>query len=114
MNRKQRRAAAKSEQTPSLQRAESAIAGFRPDTAELLGAGLAHHEAVTGTFDRIISVGMFEHVGINCYDAFFAKCADSLAEDGVMRSDGRAGRATPMHGSPNTSSRVGTFRPCPR
>src|SRR6266851_983717 len=39
---------------------------------------------VTGTFDRVVSVGMFEHVGINFYDAFFAKCADILADDGVM------------------------------
>ncbi len=27
---------------------------------------------------------MFEHVGINFYDAFFAKCAATLADDGVM------------------------------
>ncbi len=35
-------------------------------------------------FDRIVSVGMFEHVGVNFYDRFFAKCADVLADDGVM------------------------------
>ena len=35
-------------------------------------------------FDRIISVGMFEHVGLIFYDAFFRKCADLLADDGVM------------------------------
>jgi len=39
---------------------------------------------VAGAFDRIVSVGMFEHVGINFYDAFFAKCASILADDGVM------------------------------
>jgi cyclopropane-fatty-acyl-phospholipid synthase len=37
-----------------------------------------------GTFDRIVSVGMFEHVGVRFYDAFFAKCAEILADDGVM------------------------------
>jgi cyclopropane-fatty-acyl-phospholipid synthase len=37
-----------------------------------------------GTFDRIVSVGMFEHVGIGFYDAFFKRCSDLLAEDGVM------------------------------
>jgi cyclopropane-fatty-acyl-phospholipid synthase len=36
------------------------------------------------TFDRIVSVGMFEHVGVGFYDAFFSKCADLLADDGVM------------------------------
>ena len=34
-------------------------------------------------FDRIVSVGMFEHVGIGYYDMFFQKIANSLKEDGV-------------------------------
>jgi len=42
------------------------------------------YREVTGIFDRIVSVGMFEHVGVNYYDAFFAKCASVLADDGVM------------------------------
>ncbi len=45
-------------------------------------------------FDRIVSVGMFEHVGRAHYDVFFRKVADLLNEDGVAllhtigRSDG--------------------------
>jgi cyclopropane-fatty-acyl-phospholipid synthase len=35
-------------------------------------------------FDRIVSVGMFEHVGVGFYDIFFRKCAQFLADDGVM------------------------------
>jgi len=35
-------------------------------------------------FDRIVSVGMFEHVGAAHYDEFFAKCRDLLKPDGVM------------------------------
>ena len=35
-------------------------------------------------FDRIVSVGMFEHVGISHYEAFFGKCAELLSDDGVM------------------------------
>ena len=35
-------------------------------------------------FDRIVSVGMFEHVGVGYYDAFFRKCAALLDERGVM------------------------------
>lgn len=42
------------------------------------------YRAIDGSFDRIVSVGMFEHVGINYYHAFFAKAAELLAEDGVM------------------------------
>lgn len=36
------------------------------------------------TFDRIVSVGMFEHVGPKHFGTYFAKCADLLDRDGVM------------------------------
>jgi cyclopropane-fatty-acyl-phospholipid synthase len=36
------------------------------------------------TFDRIVSVGMFEHVGVPQYETFFRVCANLLSEDGVM------------------------------
>jgi cyclopropane-fatty-acyl-phospholipid synthase len=39
---------------------------------------------VIGPFNRIVSVGMFEHVGVNHYDAFFRKSAQLLTDDGVM------------------------------
>jgi len=45
---------------------------------------LQDYRDVEGTFDRIVSVGMFEHVGVNHYDAFFRKNAQLLADDGVM------------------------------
>ena len=35
-------------------------------------------------FDRIVSVGMFEHVGVGFYDVYFRKCAELLSNDGVM------------------------------
>ena len=35
-------------------------------------------------FDRIVSVGMFEHVGITQYRTFFDKCSTLLKPDGVM------------------------------
>ncbi|MEN2430465.1 cyclopropane-fatty-acyl-phospholipid synthase family protein [Comamonas sp. F1-6] len=37
-----------------------------------------------GPFERIVSVGMFEHVGTRFHDAFFRKCHELLSEDGVM------------------------------
>lgn len=37
----------------------------------------------TGQYDRIVSVGMFEHVGIGHYREYFQKVAGLLAEDGV-------------------------------
>jgi cyclopropane-fatty-acyl-phospholipid synthase len=35
-------------------------------------------------FDRVVSVGMFEHVGVGYYDTYFRKCAELLSRDGVM------------------------------
>ena len=45
---------------------------------------LIDYRAVTGTFDRIVSIGMFEHVGAPHYVEFFSKCRELLADDGVM------------------------------
>ncbi|MDQ2892158.1 MAG: cyclopropane-fatty-acyl-phospholipid synthase family protein, partial [Pseudomonadota bacterium] len=45
---------------------------------------LIDYRAVTGQFDRIVSVGMFEHVGPRDYRTFLAKCRDLLTDDGVM------------------------------
>jgi cyclopropane-fatty-acyl-phospholipid synthase len=42
------------------------------------------YRTVSERFDRIVSVGMFEHVGKQHYAAFFRKCHDVLADDGVM------------------------------
>jgi cyclopropane-fatty-acyl-phospholipid synthase len=41
------------------------------------------YRKVTGQFDRIVSVGMFEHVGVNHYATYFRKVRQLLAEDGV-------------------------------
>lgn len=45
---------------------------------------LEDYRATQGRFDRIVSVGMFEHVGTGFHDMFFRKCHDLLADDGVM------------------------------
>ena len=45
---------------------------------------LQDYRDARGPFDRIVSVGMFEHVDVGHYDAFFRKCRDLLTDDGVM------------------------------
>ena len=45
---------------------------------------LQDYRDVSDRFDRIVSVGMFEHVGVGFYDAFFRKCASLLDDNGVM------------------------------
>ncbi|TIX50381.1 SAM-dependent methyltransferase [Alteraurantiacibacter aquimixticola] len=46
------------------------------------------------TFDRIVSVGMFEHVGVPQFETYFRACANMLAEDGcfLMHTIGRMGQ----------------------
>jgi cyclopropane-fatty-acyl-phospholipid synthase len=44
---------------------------------------LLDYRDVDGRFDRIVSVGMFEHVGVSFYDAFFGQCAKLLTDDGI-------------------------------
>jgi len=45
---------------------------------------LQDYRDLSESFDRIVSVGMFEHVGINHYRAYFKKCAELMPNDGVM------------------------------
>jgi cyclopropane-fatty-acyl-phospholipid synthase len=54
---------------------------------------LIDYREVTGQFDRIVSVGMFEHVGTPQYRTFFRKCRELLTPEGVMllHTIGRAG-----------------------
>ncbi|MET3600264.1 cyclopropane-fatty-acyl-phospholipid synthase family protein [Martelella mangrovi] len=51
-------------------------------------------------FDRIVSVGMFEHVGIGRYRNFFDKCFELLDDDGVMLLHS-IGRDVAGHGHTN-------------
>ena len=53
---------------------------------------LQDYRVVEGSFDRIISVGMFEHVGLGHYGEFFGKVHDLLTDDGVavLHTIGRA------------------------
>jgi cyclopropane-fatty-acyl-phospholipid synthase len=49
---------------------------------------LQDYRDVTGTFDRITSVGMCEHVGRKNLPAYFAKIRELLTEDGVAMNHG--------------------------
>lgn len=65
--------------------------------AEGLGAQarfrLADYRHIAGRYDRIVSVGMFEHVGLPNYQTYFARIAGLLAENGValVHTIGRMG-----------------------
>jgi cyclopropane-fatty-acyl-phospholipid synthase len=71
----------------TLSQEQLAVARQRAAEKNLTGAAdfrLQDYRKVDETFDRIVSVGMFEHVGLGYYDAYFKKCASLLADDGVM------------------------------
>lgn len=78
-----------SEEQLKIARERAAAAGV----ADKLTFDLIDYRAVTGTFDRIVSVGMFEHVGTPQYRTFMAKCRALMPAHGVMllHTIGRAG-----------------------
>jgi cyclopropane-fatty-acyl-phospholipid synthase len=45
---------------------------------------LQDYRDVGETYDRIVSVGMFEHVGVGRYSEYFATASRQLKDDGVM------------------------------
>jgi cyclopropane-fatty-acyl-phospholipid synthase len=51
--------------------------------ADRVSFELMDYRAVRGQFDRIVSVGMFEHVGLPNYKTFFDMVRDCLTKDGV-------------------------------
>ncbi len=62
------------------------VAVERADSMGLSGRvhfELRDYREVKGRFDRIVSVGMFEHVGAARYDEFFKKVYDLLPDDGI-------------------------------
>jgi len=60
---------------------------------------LKDYRQIAGRFDRIVSVGMFEHVGVNHYRTYFRRVCQLLAEDGValIHTIGRLRPPTATH-----------------
>ena len=71
----------------TLSQEQHAIAQGRAEEAGLAARAdfrLQDYRDVEGPFDRIVSVGMFEHVGHAHFDAYFSHVRRLLADDGVM------------------------------
>jgi cyclopropane-fatty-acyl-phospholipid synthase len=79
-----------SEEQLAAARSRASLAGL----SERCKFELEDYRALQGTFDRVVSVGMFEHVGVPHYRAFFDKLGALLNDDGIAllhtigRSDG--------------------------
>ena len=81
-----------SEEQLKVARARAEEAGV----ADRVKFELIDYREIEGRFDRIVSIGMLEHVGAAHYDEFFAACRNLLAEDGVMllHTIGKYGKAS--------------------
>jgi cyclopropane-fatty-acyl-phospholipid synthase len=63
------------------------VATARAAEKNLTGAAtflLSDYRDIEGPFDRIVSVGMLEHVGVDFYEKYFRRCAELLSNDGIM------------------------------
>ncbi len=69
-----------SEEQLGVAKGRAARSGF----AERMDFRLQDYRDVSETFDRIVSVGMFEHVGVARYDEYFTNARRLLKDDGVM------------------------------
>jgi len=70
----------------TLSTQQQALATQRAEKAGLAGRvrfELKDYRDVEGPFDRIVSVGMFEHVGVHHYDEFFKKLNALMPDDGL-------------------------------
>lgn len=61
---------------------------------------LKDYRDVEGPFHRIVSIGMFEHVGAYHYDEFFAKVKSMMPDDGLMMLHSIGSSAPPSTSSP--------------
>jgi cyclopropane-fatty-acyl-phospholipid synthase len=61
---------------------------------------LRDYREVTGRFDRVVSVGMVEHVGYKNYRAYMQAAARSLGEDGLFLCQGICGNSSRFHTDP--------------
>jgi cyclopropane-fatty-acyl-phospholipid synthase len=71
----------------TLSKEQHALAVERTTAAGLQGRvrfELQDYRRLAQKFDRIVSVGMFEHVGVRHYEEFFAKVNELMSDDGVM------------------------------
>jgi cyclopropane-fatty-acyl-phospholipid synthase len=66
------------------QHAAARVRASEKGLAERTDFHLQDYREVSGKFDRIVSVGMFEHVGVASYGTLFRKCRDLLDDNGVM------------------------------
>ncbi len=61
---------------------------------------LEDYHDLTGQFDRVVSIGMFEHVGYKNYKAYFRKVRELLVDNGLFLLHTIGGTLTSPNGDP--------------
>tara|TARA_Y100001958_G_C21176001_1_gene506808 strand:- start:73 stop:1266 length:1194 start_codon:yes stop_codon:yes gene_type:complete len=54
---------------------------FKNDNVNII---YSDYRDINGSYDRVYSIGMFEHVGRKNYQEYYDKCYDLLKDDGIM------------------------------
>lgn len=87
----------------TLSEEQLALANLRAEDAGLSEHAqfeLRDYRDLGGAFDRIVSVGMFEHVGLHDYDCYFQSIARLLKDDGVALVHTIGNQAAPIPPNP--------------
>jgi cyclopropane-fatty-acyl-phospholipid synthase len=87
----------------TLSENQAALARQRVEEAglqHLVDIRLQDYRDVTGTFDRITSVGMFEHVGVRHLPDYFSRIDKLLAPDGIVMNHGITTTDIDQRGTP--------------
>jgi cyclopropane-fatty-acyl-phospholipid synthase len=85
----------------TISREQAAFARERAGAENLpLDFRLMDYLDLDGQFDRIVSIGMFEHVGYKNYRTYFSKARDLLVDDGLFLLHTIGGTLTQKHGDP--------------
>ena len=73
---------------------------FEEGLNEKVNFALQDYRFENSIYDRIVSIGMFEHVGVNYYQTFFSKTIDLLNDSGVFLLHTIGQRGIPQATSP--------------
>ena len=96
------------------QHAAARVRASEKGLAERTDFHLQDYRDVSGKFDRIVSVGMFEHVGVgflwHVFSANAVTCSTTTESCCCTRSDVPRARMSPIRGSRNISSPAATSR----
>ena len=83
----------------TVSKEQAALANER--TAHLpVETRLMDYMALEGEFDRVVSIGMFEHVGYKNYRSYFNKVRSLLRPDGLFLLHSIGGNISTTHGDP--------------